>query len=43
VFDLGAAAGSLLWFSAGSGDVAAGRRLNSPLFWRALDGVVAMM
>ena len=44
VFGLGAAAGSLLWFSSlGLGMWLLGRRLNSPLFWRALDGVVALM
>ena len=44
VFGLGAAAGSLLWFSAlGLAMWLLGRRLNSPLFWRALDGVVALM
>ena len=44
VFGLGAAAGSLLWFSAlGLAMWLLGRRLNSPLFWRALDGVVAVM
>lgn len=44
VFGLGAAAGSLLWFSAlGLAMWLLGRRLKSPLFWRALDGVVAVM
>jgi len=44
VFGLGAAAGSLLWFSAlGLAMWLLGRRLESPLFWRALDGVVAVM
>lgn len=44
VFGLGAAAGSLLWFSAlGLAMWLLGRRLNSPLFWRVLDGVVAVM
>ena len=44
VFGLGAAAGSLLWFSSlGLAMWLLGRRLNSPLFWRALDGVVALM
>ena len=44
VFGMGAAAGSLLWFSAlGLAMWLLGRRLNSPLFWRALDGVVAVM
>ena len=44
VFGLGAAAGSLVWFSAlGLAMWLLGRRLNSPLFWRVLDGVVAVM
>ena len=44
VFGLGAAAGSLLWFSVlGLAMWLLGRRLNSPLFWRVLDGVVALM
>jgi L-lysine exporter family protein LysE/ArgO len=44
VFGLGAAAGSLVWFSAlGAAMWWLGRRLNSPLFWRLLDGVVALM
>ena len=44
VFGLGAAAGSLVWFSSlGLAMWLLGRRLNSPLFWRALDGVVALM
>ena len=44
VFGLGAAAGSLAWFSSlGLAMWGLGRRLNSPLFWRALDGVVALM
>ena len=44
VFGLGAAAGSLLWFSSlGLAMWLLGRRLNSPLFWRALDGAVALM
>ena len=44
VFGLGAAAGSLLWFSSlGQARWGLGLRLNSPLFWRALDGVVALM
>lgn len=44
VFGAGAAAGSLLWFSAlGLAMWLLGRRLNSPLFWRVLDGVVALM
>ncbi len=44
VFGLGAAMGSLLWFSALALAMwVLGRRLNSPLFWRLLDGVVALM
>ena len=44
VFGLGAAAGSLMWFSAlGLAMWLLGRRLNSPLFWRVLDGLVAVM
>ena len=44
VFGLGAAAGSLLWFVLlGLAMLQLGRRLNSPVIWRALDGVVALM
>ena len=44
VFGVGAATGSVLWINALSLEIwLLGRRLNSPLFWRALDGVVAMM
>jgi L-lysine exporter family protein LysE/ArgO len=44
VFGLGAAAGSLLWFSAlGLVMAGLGRRLDSPRIWRALDGLVAVM
>ena len=44
VFGLGAAAGSLLWFVVlGLAMLQLGRRLNSPIIWRALDGVVALM
>ena len=44
VFGLGAAAGSLLWFSAlGLAMAGLGRRLDSPRIWRALDGLVAVM
>jgi L-lysine exporter family protein LysE/ArgO len=44
VFGLGAATGSLLWFSAlGMAMLCLGRRLNSPGIWRALDAVVALM
>jgi L-lysine exporter family protein LysE/ArgO len=44
VFGLGAATGSLLWFSAlGVAMRCLGRRLNSPGIWRALDALVALM
>lgn len=44
VFGLGAAAGSLLWFVVlGLAMVQLGRRLSSPVIWRALDGIVALM
>lgn len=44
LFGLGAAAGSLLWFSAlGLAMASLGRQLNSPRIWRALDGLVALM
>ncbi|WP_332776594.1 LysE/ArgO family amino acid transporter [Polaromonas sp.] len=44
VFGLGAAAGSLLWFTAlGLAMWWLGRRLDSPRIWRALDGLVAVM
>ncbi|MGV8804993.1 MAG: LysE/ArgO family amino acid transporter [Polaromonas sp.] len=44
VFGLGAAAGSLLWFSAlGLAMWRLGSRLNAPWIWRALDGLVALM
>ena len=44
VFGLGAAAGSLLWFSAlGLAMAGLGRHLDSPRIWRALDGLVAVM
>jgi L-lysine exporter family protein LysE/ArgO len=44
VFGLGAAAGSLLWFtSLGLALWCLGRRLNSPAVWRALDLLVALM
>lgn len=44
VFGLGAATGSLLWFtSLGAGLWCVGRRLDSPLVWRALDLLVALM
>ncbi|WP_370868865.1 hypothetical protein [Polaromonas sp.] len=39
VFGMGAATGSLLWFSA----LGLGQRLNSPRIWRALDALVAVM
>ena len=44
VFGLGAAAGSLLWFSVlGLAMAGLGQRLNAPWIWRALDGLVALM
>jgi L-lysine exporter family protein LysE/ArgO len=44
VFGLGAATGSALWFTALGGAMwLLGRRLNSPLIWRAMDGLVALM
>ena len=44
VFGLGAATGSLLWFSAlGVTICVIGQRLNSPIVWRALDALVALM
>jgi L-lysine exporter family protein LysE/ArgO len=44
VFGLGAAAGSLLWFSAlGVAMWSLGARLNAPWVWRALDALVAVM
>ena len=44
VFGLGAAAGSLLWFSAlGLVMAGLGRRLDTPGIWRAIDGLVALM
>ena len=44
VFGLGAATGSLLWFSAlGLAMASVGRKLDSPRIWRALDGLVALM
>ena len=44
VFGLGAATGSLLWFSAlGLAMASLGRQLDSPRIWRALDGLVALM
>ena len=44
VFGLAAATGSLLWFGAlGITICAIGQRLNSPLVWRALDALVALM
>lgn len=44
VFGLGAATGSLLWFSAlGLAMASLGRKLDSPRIWRALDGLVALM
>lgn len=44
VFGLGAAAGSLLWFSVlGLAMWRLGNRLSAPWIWRALDGLVALM
>lgn len=44
VFGVGAAAGSLLWFSAlGVAMAGLGRHLSSPGIWRALDALVAVM
>ncbi|MEP6965570.1 MAG: LysE family transporter, partial [Polaromonas sp.] len=44
VFGLGAAAGSVLWFTAlGLAMAGLGRQLDSPRIWRALDGLVAVM
>ena len=44
VFGLGAATGSLLWFGVlGMTVCVLGQRLNSPVVWRALDGLVALM
>jgi L-lysine exporter family protein LysE/ArgO len=41
---MGAATGSLVWFSVlGVATFWLGRRLNSVLVWRALDGLVALM
>lgn len=43
-FGAGAAAGSAIWFCAlGLGVFWLGQRLNKPVFWRALDGLVALM
>jgi L-lysine exporter family protein LysE/ArgO len=44
VFGMGAATGSLLWFSAlGVAMAGLGRHLDSPGIWRALDALVALM
>jgi len=44
VFGLGAATGSLVWFSLlGLAMWHLGQRLDSPRIWRALDGLVALM
>jgi L-lysine exporter family protein LysE/ArgO len=44
VFGLGAAVGSTVWFLVlGVAVFWLGRRLGSPLIWRALDGLVAVM
>ncbi len=43
-FGAGAAAGSLIWFGGlGLGVFWLGQRLNNPVIWRALDGLVALM
>src|SRR5690606_19414694 len=44
VFGLGAATGSLVWFTAlGAAAFWLGRRLDSLKIWRVLDGLVALM
>ncbi|MEC5212938.1 L-lysine exporter family protein LysE/ArgO [Polaromonas sp. CG_9.5] len=44
VFGIGAATGSLLWFSAlGLAMACLGRHFDSPVVWRALDALVALM
>ena len=44
VFGMGAAAGSMVWFAVlGVATFWLGRRLNSVVVWRALDGLVALM
>jgi L-lysine exporter family protein LysE/ArgO len=44
VFGMGAATGSVVWFSVlGVATFWLGRRLNSELVWRTLDGLVALM
>ena len=44
VFGLGAATGSLVWFSVlGLAMWQLGQKLDSPRIWRALDGLVALM
>ena len=44
VFGMGAATGSVVWFSVlGVATFWLGRRLNSVLVWRTLDGLVALM
>jgi L-lysine exporter family protein LysE/ArgO len=44
VFGMGAAAGSVVWFSVlGVATFWLGRRLTSVVVWRALDGLVALM
>lgn len=44
VFGMGAAAGSVVWFSVlGVATFWLGRRLNSVVVWRTLDGLVALM
>ncbi len=44
MFGIGAAAGSVVWFTGlGLAAFSLGRRLNSLRIWRALDGLVALM
>ncbi len=44
VFGMGAATGSIIWFSAlGLAMATLGQHLDSPRVWRALDGLVALM
>ena len=44
VFGLGAATGSLVWFGVlGMTVCVVGQRLNTPIVWRAIDGLVALM
>jgi L-lysine exporter family protein LysE/ArgO len=44
VFGIGAATGSAIWFAGlGAALWLVGRRLDSPIVWRAVDGLVAVM